>query len=110
MKAWKHLIPILFPVILIVLLGIGAIVLPDHTFSTAEMRYLRQFPSWSWEKAVTGEYSIQMEEYAYYRQVRNKMRLPEKYSRKRRCIFGGAAAFVKNCGELSPEFRGFWPP
>ena len=63
MKAWKHLIPILFPVILIVLLGIGAIVLPDHTFSTAEMRYLRQFPSWSWEKAVTGEYSIQMEEY-----------------------------------------------
>ena len=64
MKNWKTLLPILFPVILIFLLGIGAILLPDHTFSTSEMRYLKQFPSCSAQELFSGDYGRQLEEYA----------------------------------------------
>lgn len=64
MKNLKTLIPILFPVILILLLGIGAILLPDHTFSTSEMRYLKQFPSCSLEDLFSGDYGQELENYA----------------------------------------------
>ncbi len=64
MKNLKTLLPILFPVIFIVLLGVGAIVLPDHTFSTSEMRYLKQFPGCSAQELVSGDYARQLEEYA----------------------------------------------
>ncbi len=64
MKNLKMLIPIIFPVILILLLGIGAILLPDHTFSTSEMRYLKRFPSCSVEELFSGDYGQKLENYA----------------------------------------------
>lgn len=64
MKSLKSVISIVFPIIIVLLLGIGAILLPDHTFSSSEMRYLKQFPRCSAQEIFSGDFSQQLEEYA----------------------------------------------
>ncbi len=52
-----------FPIVLILSLGIASLFLPDKTFSKREMRYLTQFPTFSVEKIVSGEYFQKIDAY-----------------------------------------------